>query len=101
MQRRTITNYRRETFDYQDHETAGWMVGGGLSLVEPTADEKANFEGDWSVVTYAEVWGMIHNGDRTPVTFWLDHYNFRTYYPTQNSTEFRVVDVTLLPWSER
>ena len=89
---RTIIERYEMTFDYHDHDIAGYLIGGELSTEEPDAETKENFCGDWSEVTLANIWSMVHNGDRSPVTFWKDNKEFLTYYPHHSDdTRFRVI----------
>lgn len=91
--KRTIIERYEITFDYNDHDIAGYLIGGELTTEEPDTETKDNFCGDWAEVTLANIWSMIHNGDRSPVTFCKeDGKEFLTYYPHHSDdTRFRVV----------
>lgn len=81
-QKRKLTAKHQESFGYDGRDVVGYMVGGELRLTKPSRDQQQVFEGDWCEITQANVWSMIHNTNRMPVTFWSDNgKEFTTYYP--------------------
>lgn len=94
--KRQITSITTENFYYNDRTVLGYLIGGELSL-EITDHDKENFDGDWCVIRESDVWSMIHNGDRQPVTFSSDLKTFVTYYPRhRDNSEFLRVEFKLV-----
>lgn len=90
--KRSIINKETISFFHDDRDVIGFLVGGELTTEEPSEEEKETFQGDWSEVTLGDIWSMIHNGDRTPVTLWHDTKTWITYYPHHDDdSRFRVI----------
>ena len=95
--KRTILNKYEVYFDYTDTAVLGYLVGGEMQTEEPCDLTKETFEGDWCPVLERDVWSLIHNGDRSPVTFWKDTKTFVTYYPKPNNDgRFVVVEARFI-----
>lgn len=91
---RVITQKYTDTFDYDDYETIGYLIGGELLVSEPSKRTKKIFEGDWSEVTKSDVWSWIHNSEeREPVTFWhpKGHAAITIYPNWKDNTAFKIV----------
>ena len=73
---RKVVSKHIENFDYYDYEVLGYIVGGELTLEKPDKQTRKLFKGDWSAITESDVWNMLFNGDREPVTFWDGFKNF-------------------------
>lgn len=83
--RRQVLSKHEEQFNYYDHDILGYMVGGELVTDKPDAETRKQFAGDWSSITQADVWDMVHNSDSmTPVTLWRNDKQFVSYYPKPN-----------------
>jgi hypothetical protein len=92
--KRQIISITNETFDYTDKATLGYLIGGELHTeIDDTTKQK--FRGYVSIIRESDLWSMIHDGDKQPVTFIADKKNrsFVTYYPRhRDETEFLRVE---------
>lgn len=94
--RRKVLAKYKDTFDYNDYDVVGYLIGGELTLEKPDRHTRKLFAGDWSKVTKKDVWEMIHNFNRDPVTFWETSTKFTTYYPTKDECVFTVVECEII-----
>jgi len=88
--KREITEIKRETIDYDANGFVGYLVGGELTTVELSDDDKENFAGDWSVISEGDIYSMTDNLDCRHVHFHGENGQVTSYYRRADDT-FTVV----------